>query len=170
VCDGIQYPANNNALKLALGSGRHRVNVAAAMIEDTCDVAAFEAGDLISSVTYSSNEFMVINHSQFNHANPDAAYLTQQTDNYNMNVRWTHIDGTQSYQLNINKNTVDYPQAVNADIYATANQHTVLDVYDIPTKSYTPYTGFGAYTYSVQYQLNGHLSNPIPYSSSSRST
>lgn len=44
--------ANNNTLKLALKSGRYKVNVAAVMIEENCDIAAFEADDLVRSETY----------------------------------------------------------------------------------------------------------------------
>jgi hypothetical protein len=105
--DQTTLTANNNALKISLISGRYKVNVAAVMVEETCNVSAFEAGDLVNSQTYVSNEFMVINHDKldfvdgnsvaqaFLHQDPEMLYGTYLTS-YDLQLKWAALEGTVS--------------------------------------------------------------------------
>ncbi|MCJ8274023.1 MAG: hypothetical protein MJK04_32065, partial [Psychrosphaera sp.] len=168
--DQTQLAANNNTLTLTnITSGRYQVTASAVMESgaEICDVAAYKAGQFNSADATAPVEFMVINHTTLDHTNINLAYLSQpNTAKYDLHARWLPVTGSDSYQLNLNRDAVDYALPIDADTYAQNTYYIVEDIYDELTDTFTPHTGFGSFTFSVQYQLNGQLSNAIAYTSS----
>lgn len=66
---------NNDTLQFGLDSGRYQVDVIAVMGKTACDINAFKAGALISSETYTTSEFMLINHQKLDHLKEGVASL-----------------------------------------------------------------------------------------------
>ena len=168
--DKTQLAATNNTLTLTnITSGRYQITASAVMESgaEICDVTAYKAGQFNSSDVTAPAEFLVINHTTLDHTDGSKALLSRPDDEkYDLNVRWLPVTGSDSYQLNLNRDSVDYPLLIDADTYAQDTYYIVKDIYNAATDTFTPHTGFGNYTFSVQYQLNGQLSNAIAYTSS----
>ncbi len=160
-----QLAATNNTLTLTnIASGRYQITASAVMESgaEVCDVTAFNAGQFNHSDVTAPAEFLVINHTTLDNTDSSKSYMHRlDPTSYDLKFRWLPVTGSDSYQLNINKDSVDYPLTVDADTYGQANEFLVRDVYDPVTETYKPYSGFGYFNFSVQYQLNGQLSNPI---------
>ena len=178
--DKATLAANNNALKIPLVSGRYQLNVAAVMAKDSCDIAAFSAGDLTRSTTYTSNEFMVINHNQLACTDgtgaaqnclqqdptidsPDAVSRSGEKDSYDMHLNWPVVEGVDGYGLVLTKDGVDYPRpTVPASEYHAASSHYLVeDTYNIANDTFSLYTGFGEYDFSITYCFNSVCSTPL---------
>lgn len=180
--DKATLAGNNNTLKIPLGSGRYKLNVAAVMAKDSCDIVAFETGQLRRSPTYSTNEFMVINDNELTTANAslaqDTSSMTHGANNatiltkYDLHLNWPAIAGADAYQLNVIKDNVvynDFNGVINPMPLAnlSGTQFTVRDEFfpatNIEDGTFTEYTGPGDYSFSIGYCFNGLCSNPINY-------
>ena len=64
-------------------------------------------------------------------------------ESYDLNVRWLPVTGSDSYQLNLNRDSVDYPLPVDVDTYAQDTYYIVKDIYDAQTATFPPHTGDG---------------------------
>ena len=72
-----------------------------------------------------------------------------------MQISWPAVAGAESYRLNLVKDGTTHT------FTASANSHLVIDSFDSATSTFTPYTGFGTYSCSVQAQLNGQWSDTL---------
>jgi hypothetical protein len=194
-----QLTANNDSLQIGLSSGRYKVTAVAVMAQDTCDLVAFAAGNLIASDPYTSNEFMVINQTELTDSNAslaqDRALMSvggtaddfnspkNTPSSYDLWLNWLQIDGADSYQLTLLKDSISYDSFNNitnpisvAD-YQTAlandGHFTIADEFFpaaiVSEGTFTPYTGPGSYRFAVRYCFNQSCSTEIGYSQSKSS-
>ncbi len=166
--------SNNLNLKLNFSdSGRYKYDVVAVMRNTACDLRAFAAGNLVASPIYSSNEFLVIKDDTLTLADSSLAQSTAthsgKLSSYDLRLKWLAIDGASSYQVALKKDHVPYYFNVTDSDYRSQllinnrNYYEVKDQYDQATGTFTPYTGFGDYNFSVKYCLNNNCSKDIDY-------
>ena len=167
---------NNQSLKISfdgLASGRYKYDVAAVMVQDTCDVAAYEADDLVASEVYTSNEFMMLKHDTLSAENSkivqNPKLLGNQKNSYDLHLKWLTVDGAEHYQLNLKKDHVPHYFDVDDATYRAQlalnnrDYYKIEDSYNQATSSYTPYTGFGNYNFSIKYCFKNDCSKDFDY-------
>ena len=143
-----------------LNNGIYRIKASAVMIEEQCLVASFEAGDLISSDPVYSQQFFVSD------TDLSLSAINQKTiSSYDMLANWPTLTVADSYKLGINRNNVWHYMDVSAADYDAAfaadSGWTIVDSFDDATGKFTPYTGFGDFSISVSYCIDGACSLPI---------
>lgn len=170
---------NNNTLTLGLTSGRYQVKLAPVMANDSCDIPAFEAGDLLSGEAHETEHFMVINDTTLtctdansaaqhcllqdpslsNQGNPETA---KELLSYDLRANWPVIDDVEQYKVTLEKDLVPYTFDVTPAQYGTISAFYLIDdQYFEDTKTFTLYTGFGQYSFKVQYCFANQCSKAI---------
>jgi RHS repeat-associated protein len=176
--DKATLTANNNTLQLsALANGRYQVNVVAAMAKQTCDLSTFIPDTSLTSIVYTSNEFMVIGASTLTSATASLSQDTSKTSyntlaSYDMHMTWPALEGSDAYQLSLIKDNISYNQidGLTNPIPAallTTTSYTVNDKFypatTIESGTLSEYTGPGQYSFSIGYCFNNQCSVPMVY-------
>ncbi len=178
--DKAQLNTDNNALNLSFANtGRYRVNVAPAMVNEICDVTAFKAGMLITASPELSNEFMVIDQTTLPTSQASIVQNPLKVDglyqSYDLRLNWPQFEGTEFYQLTLKKDHVPYYFDITEAEYQShfgqgkSNYYPIVDEYFADTSTFTPHTGFGQYTFAIKYCFNDQCSKDLDYQGTSLS-
>ena len=163
VCaDVATIKANGNKLNIALQPGRYSANIKAAMYTNGCGSTMENAEQDLLSDTFVTQDFLVFSHDTVASGNGAVTALTQPDSNkYDLRFDWPVSEGADKYKLTLTKNGVSHTFTIDGAAYAQVGHHVLVDQYNEMTESFTPHTGFGQYECSVQYEINGQLSEPL---------